>query len=75
MPDLPCVLCGQVTVLSSGMMMYFGSHDKMVPWFSDKLGYAYDAAMHGVPSDWVMDLVNVGFQKPEVGDCRVLIAL
>ncbi|KAI8467922.1 MAG: hypothetical protein J3K34DRAFT_523385 [Monoraphidium minutum] len=49
-------------VLSSGMLMYFGPCDGLVPWFSS-LGYAYDVAMHGVPSDWVMDLVNKFYGK------------
>eukprot|EP00877_Chromochloris_zofingiensis_P013185 jgi/Chrzof1/811/Cz01g29200.t1 len=52
------------TLLSSGLFMYFGPRDQVVPWFNGQLGYPYSAAMHGVPSDWIMDLVNVGFQKP-----------
>jgi hypothetical protein len=38
-------------VLSSGLLMYFGPRDGLVPWFVG-LGYPYDAEMHGVPSDW-----------------------
>lgn len=56
----------QATLLSSGLFMYFGPRDQVVPWFNGQLGYPYSAAMHGVPSDWIMDLVNVGFQKPTV---------
>lgn len=56
----------QVTLLSSGYMMYSGEREGLVPWFSDSLGWPYDPAMHGLASDWVMDLVNVGFTKPEV---------
>jgi hypothetical protein len=41
----------QALLLSSGMLMYFGSREGMVPWFVS-LDYDYDAAMHGVPSDW-----------------------
>ncbi|GBF87651.1 ABC transporter G family [Raphidocelis subcapitata] len=51
-------------VLSAGLLVYFGPREGMVPWFAS-LGYPYDAEMHGVPSDWVMDLVNVGFHKPQ----------
>ena len=49
-----------------GRMMYSGPRDGMVPWFDEHCGYRYDPAMHGLPSDWVMDLVNIGFKKPEV---------
>lgn len=56
----------QVTLLSSGYMMYSGEREGLVPWFADGCGYPYDPAMHGLASDWVMDLVNVGFTKPEV---------
>ena len=34
----------------------------MVPWFN-VLGYPYDPATHGAPSDWVLDLVSLGFDK------------
>lgn len=43
--------------------MFFGAPDDMVPWF-DQLGYKYDPAAHGVASDWALDLVAIGFQKP-----------
>lgn len=54
----------QVTLVASGRLMYFGSPDDLVPWF-DHLGYKYDPATHGVASDWALDLVAIGFQKPE----------
>jgi hypothetical protein len=47
--------------------MYFGPRDGLMPWFSETLGYSYNPAMHGMVSDWVMDLVNIGFRKPQVG--------
>jgi hypothetical protein len=56
----------QVTLLSSGYMMYSGEREGLVPWFTQGCGYPYDPPMHGLASDWVMDLVNVGFTKPEV---------
>jgi hypothetical protein len=61
---LGCV--AQVTLLSSGYMMYSGEREGIVPWFDQGCGYPYDPAMHGLASDWIMDLVNVGFTKPEV---------
>lgn len=50
-----------------GRLLYFGPRESLVPWFSEVLGYDYDPQLHGVASDWVMDLVNVGFKKPKVG--------
>jgi hypothetical protein len=55
--------CLQVTLVASGRLMFFGPPDDLVPWF-DRLGYKYDAAAHGVASDWALDLVAIGFQKP-----------
>lgn len=57
----------QVTLLSMGHLMYFGARENLVNWFTDGCGYPYDPKMHGLASDWVMDLVNIGFKKPEVG--------
>jgi hypothetical protein len=56
----------QVVLLSSGRMMYSGVREGLVPWFVEGCGYPYDPAMHGLASDWVMDLVNIGFTKPVV---------
>ncbi len=47
-------------------MMFTGPTSEVVPWFSSTLGYAYDSQLHGVTSDWVMDLVFVTFNKPKV---------
>lgn len=58
-----CCVCTQVTLVASGRLMYYGPPDELVPWF-DHLGYKYDAAIHGVASDWALDLVAIGFQKP-----------
>lgn len=71
MGHLTCRLCCsaclvQAVLLSKGRMMYSGMRDGMVPWFVDHCHYTYDPGMHGLASDWVMDLVNVGFTKPEV---------
>lgn len=53
----------QVTLVASGRLMFFGPPEELVPWF-DHLGYKYDPATHGVASDWALDLVAIGFQKP-----------
>ena len=53
-----------VTLLASGRLMYHGARDGLVEWFGSR-GYHYDAALHGVASDWALDLVAVGFHKPK----------
>lgn len=57
-----CVL--QVTLLASGRLMYTGPTDDLVPWFKS-LGYYHDLQEHGVASDWALDLVALGFTKPD----------
>ncbi|GBF96283.1 ABC transporter G family [Raphidocelis subcapitata] len=52
------------TLLASGRLMYTGPREGLTPWFSS-LGYAYDPNLHGVSSDWALDLVAIGFAKPE----------
>ena len=32
-------------------------------WFFSSLGYTYSPAQDGAISDWLMDLVSVGFSK------------
>ena len=53
----------QVIVLSEGHQLYFGVPDEAVHWFSSSLGYTYAPAQDGAVSDWLMDLVSVGFSK------------
>ena len=43
--------------------MYHGPRDGLVEWFA-RLGYGYDPALHGVVSDWALDLVACGSHKP-----------
>ena len=50
-------------VLSEGHQLYFGLPQEAVAWFSGSLGYAYAPAQDGALSDWLMDLVSVGFSK------------
>ncbi|KIZ04851.1 hypothetical protein MNEG_3112 [Monoraphidium neglectum] len=52
-----------VTLLASGRLMYHGPREGITPWFGS-LGYNYDPNLHGVPSDWALDLVAIGFAKP-----------
>ena len=61
-PNGDChTLCAQVLVLSAGRAMFAGPVGGLVPWFTDELGYSYDAEMHGLTSDWVLDLVCAAF--------------
>jgi hypothetical protein len=54
-------------VLSGGLGMYQGPCSAIVDWFQGTQGYGpWDSAVHGTASDWVMDLVNVGFSKGEL---------
>jgi hypothetical protein len=41
----------QVTLLSSGRLMYQGRRSGLTEWFA-ALGYVYDPGFHGVSSDW-----------------------
>ena len=52
-----------VTLLSCGRLMYTGICDGLVEWFSS-IGFDYDANLHGVVSDWALDLVACGSHKP-----------
>ena len=45
--------------------MYFGPPEAAVEWFS-QLDYRYEQWRDGAVSDWLIDLVSVGFLKPEV---------
>jgi hypothetical protein len=74
LPPLPI----QALLLSAGRMLYFGPCSGVVPWFSGRLGYAWQPSRHGNPADWAMDLINVAFEQKagggaadEVGGDRV----
>ena len=54
----------QVVVLSEGVQLYGDDPHGAVAWFAHGLHYPYEPAADGAPSDWLMDLVNVGFAKP-----------
>jgi len=55
----------QCVVLSEGYNLYYGSPERVLGWFAETLGYPYSYQRDGAVSDWLMDLVSVGFQKPE----------
>jgi hypothetical protein len=56
-----------VLLLSNGLLMYQGPTAQLVPWFSIQLGFTYEPERHGAASDWVLDLLALGFAKPKVG--------
>lgn len=56
----------QVTLLATGRLMYTGPTDQLTRWFTS-LGYDYDPSTHGMASDWALDLVSLGFSKPQQG--------
>jgi len=63
-------------LLSGGYGMYCGPCTSLVDWFQGSMGYGpWDSAIHGTASDWVMDLINVGFTKGEVSRRRSVLAL
>ncbi len=43
--------------------MYFGSTSGTIAWFNVDLGYCYNPAQDGTPSDWLLDLVSIGFGR------------
>ncbi|KIY99385.1 hypothetical protein MNEG_8579, partial [Monoraphidium neglectum] len=53
-----------VTLLSCGRLMYTGICDGLVEFFHT-IGFDYDANLHGVVSDWALDLVACGSHKPK----------
>lgn len=53
-------------VLAHGLLMYCGPCGEMAAWFEKGLGLGpWNPAVHGIVSDWAMDLVSIEFQKPE----------
>lgn len=60
----PCPPSLQVTLLASGRLMYFGPCEGLDTWFTEGLGYYYSPELHGNVSDWVLDMVAIGFKKP-----------
>lgn len=59
------VWLSQVLVLSEGYQLYNGPPNEALNWFSKCLGYTFWPGQQGAESDWLMDLVSVGFSKPQ----------
>ena len=53
----------KVCVLSEGTQLYYGPPAAAAPWFGS-LGYRHNPRRDGAVSDWLIDLVSVGFAKP-----------
>lgn len=53
----------QVTILSEGYQMYTGSPMGALAWF-EGMHFHYRPDRDGILSDWLIDLVSVGFCKP-----------
>ncbi len=55
------------SMLSGGLLLYSGRCGGIVPWFESIGMGPWRSDVHGTASDWVMDLVNIGFEhKPGV---------
>jgi ATP-binding cassette subfamily G (WHITE) protein 2 len=52
-------------MLSEGHQLYFGPPQEAANWFDKGLGNSFRPDQHGAVSDWLMDLVSVGFSKPQ----------
>jgi len=50
------------SVLSGGLLLYAGSCSGAVPWFESIGMGPWRSDVHGTACDWVMDLVNIGFE-------------
>lgn len=35
----------------------------MIDWFRNSLGYSYSVEKNGLPADWLLDLVSIGFHN------------
>eukprot|EP00884_Botryococcus_braunii_P016094 jgi/Botrbrau1/3168/Bobra.37_2s0003.2 len=53
----------KLVLLSEGFLMYFGPVNEAKAWFQDNLGYSYSVKEHGLPADWLLDLVSIGFHN------------
>ena len=54
----------KVCLLSEGRQLYFGPPGGVAPWFGERAGFRYAPRRDGAVSDWIIDLVSVGFAKP-----------
>ena len=54
-----CWCCQRATSSIAGLQT------RAIDWFSKCLGYTFWPGQQGAESDWLMDLVSVGFSKPK----------
>jgi ABC-type multidrug transport system ATPase subunit len=53
----------KVCLLSEGRQMFFGDPAEAVRWFG-QIGYFFPAQNAEGLSDWLLDLISIGFHKP-----------
>jgi ABC-type multidrug transport system ATPase subunit len=53
----------KVSLLSEGKQMFFGAPADAVRWFG-QIGYPFLAQPGEGLSDWLLDLISIGFHKP-----------
>eukprot|EP00884_Botryococcus_braunii_P002265 jgi/Botrbrau1/12039/Bobra.0293s0015.1 len=53
----------KLVLLSEGFLMYYGPVDEVTHWFQYSLGYSYNVNENGLPADWLLDLVSIGFHN------------
>lgn len=54
-------------MMSEGLLIYTGDSAAMADWFA-RFGLIYSPESHGPVTDWVLDLVTVGFEKARAVD-------
>jgi len=59
----------KVCLLSEGRQMFFGAPADAVRWFG-QIGYPFPAQEAEGLSDWLLDLISIGFHKPAQA-CRL----
>lgn len=63
-------LLDKVFILAGGRLLYMGAPSGMESWFTQSLRLPYQPSVHGIPSDWIMDVLAgtvhpAGGQHPE----------
>eukprot|EP00884_Botryococcus_braunii_P000761 jgi/Botrbrau1/10686/Bobra.139_2s0016.1 len=53
----------KLVLLAEGYLMYFGPVTEATDWFHHRLGYSYNVEEQGLPADWLLDLVSIGFHN------------
>ncbi|GAX77856.1 hypothetical protein CEUSTIGMA_g5298.t1 [Chlamydomonas eustigma] len=56
----------KVLLLSHGYMLFQGNRLDLVPWFTGPImDFSFEAREHGVPSDWILDILSGGHGDEE----------